>query len=105
VYLPWNRRLLSKRNERHREQATRNAANERPPIHYRITSSTIGSPTITKPPAEVSRPPAGDCFRDIFTSLPNVSSWPIGEVHDRPFIQCTTGSSAASAEEVKREAN
>jgi hypothetical protein len=31
--------------------------------------------------------------------------WPIGEVHDRPFIQCTTGSSATSAEEVKREAN
>jgi hypothetical protein len=32
-------------------------------------------------------------------------SWPIGEVHDRPLIQCTPGSSATSAEEVKREAN
>ena len=31
--------------------------------------------------------------------------WPIAEVHDRPLIQCTTGSSATSAEEVKREAN
>jgi len=31
--------------------------------------------------------------------------WPIGEVHDRPLIQCTTGRSGPSAEEVKREAN
>jgi hypothetical protein len=31
--------------------------------------------------------------------------WPIGEVHDRPLIQCTTGSSATSGEELKREAN
>jgi hypothetical protein len=35
----------------------------------------------------------------------NDGSWPIGEVHDRPLIQCTTGSSATSAEEVKRDAN
>ena len=28
-------------------------------------------------PPEASHPPADDCFRDIFASLPNVSSWPV----------------------------
>jgi hypothetical protein len=26
--------------------------------------------------ARILRAPTGDCFRDIFASLPNVSSWP-----------------------------
>lgn len=37
-------------------------------------------------------------------AIGNGRLWPIGEVHDRPLIQRTTGS-ATSAEEVKRETN
>ena len=25
------------------------------------------------------RPPAGDCFRDVFAPLPSVSSWPVND--------------------------
>jgi hypothetical protein len=53
------------------------------------------------------RDPAGGAPRErpLFLSEVYVWSWPIGEVHDRPLIECTTGSNATSAEEVKREAN
>jgi hypothetical protein len=44
-------------------------------------------------------------FMAILAATLTGRSWPIGEVHDRPLIQCTTSSSAASPEEAKRDAN
>jgi hypothetical protein len=43
--------------------------------------------------------------RQLWSNAATVGFWPIGEVHGHPLIQCTTGSGATSAEEVKREAN
>src|SRR5450759_2967751 len=38
------------------------------------------------PSSRGSRPPASGCFRDIFASLPNLSSWPVSDL--RATIAC-----------------
>src|SRR5438552_7963217 len=57
--------------------------------HRRREPSVIGlSPHHTTLSGGTSRPPAGDCFRDIFASVPNVSRGPTSAEHNYWMLCC-----------------